>query len=97
MKKLSFCDILNGGIDDCDKDFPAFKKMWKGSQCDIHGSTVRITSIREVVVTMEQVENKKEMAPTGEIPGMKTYGVLLTVIAISCVLAGFALAFGVAW
>jgi hypothetical protein len=27
--------------------------------------------IREVVVTMEQVENKKEMAPTAEIPGMK--------------------------
>jgi len=48
-------------------------------------------------VTMEQVENKKEMAPTAEIPGMKTYGVLLTVIAISCVLAGFALAFGVAF
>ena len=52
---------------------------------------------REVVVTMEQVENKKEMAPTAEIPGRKTYGVLLTVIAISCALAGFALAFGVAF
>jgi hypothetical protein len=46
---------------------------------------------------MEQVANKKEMAPTAEIPGTKTYGLLLTVIVISCALAGFALAFGVAW
>ena len=83
-------------FDDCVKDFPAFKKMenlvirytW------LHGQNHHI---REVVVPMEQVENKKEMAPTAEIPGIKTYGVMLTVIAISCVLAGFALAFGVAW
>jgi hypothetical protein len=46
---------------------------------------------------MEQVENKKEIAPTAEFPGTKAYGLLLTVIATSCALAGFALAFGVAF